>query len=353
MALPGQFISMKTNNRNKFSLLNFDCQSVQSLFFIFLLTFFSCSEPETNTSETETQEKIEVKKPHVDPPEFSADSAFSYVKTQCDFGPRNPGSQAHEKCAAWLEKKLISFGANVIVQRTTITTYDQKKFLCKNIIAEFNPQAKERILLLSHWDSRQIAEHETDASKRNKPILGANDGASGVGVLLEVARALSQKKADIGVDILLDDLEDYGDPDGIVPDSWCLGTQYWSKNPHRPQYYAKYGILLDMVGAKDAVFPKEGTSVDFARSIVDKVWNKAKEMGYGNYFSDISTQGTTDDHLYVNMNTSIPTIDIVHYDAQNRSYFPCHHKQCDTMENIDKKTLDVVGKVLLELIYNE
>ena len=293
------------------------------------------------------------KKPHVDPPVFNPDSAFAFVKTQCDMGPRIPGSKAHEQCAVWFEKKLKSYGANVIVQKTTLSTYDDKKWLCKNIIAEFNPDAKERILLLAHWDSRPFADHDSLESDKKKPIMGANDGASGVGVLLEVARAISIKTPEIGIDILLDDLEDYGDPDGNTDDSWCLGTQYWTKNLHRPQYNAKYGILLDMVGAKDAVFPKEGSSVNYARTIVDKVWKKAQEMGYGNYFVDTQTSPTVDDHVYVNMNTSVPTIDIVHYDSAKRSYFSCHHKQCDNMNNIDRKTLEVVGKLLLELIYNE
>jgi Peptidase family M28 len=319
-----------------------------------ILFLISCGNDKNETDKNiTTTNPPQINKAHVEPPAFNADSAYFFVKTQCDFGPRNPGSKAHEKCASWIENQLKSYGANVIVQQTTLTTYDQKKWLCKNIIGEFNPDAKERIILMAHWDSRPIAEHETEPAERNKPILGANDGASGVGVLLEVARAIAQKKPEIGIDILFNDLEDYGDPEGNVADSWCLGTQYWSKNPHRPQYYAKYGILLDMVGAKGAVFPREGTSVDFARSIVDKVWAKAKQMGFGNYFIDLQTQATTDDHLYVNSNTSIPTIDIVHYDTQSRSYFPCHHKQCDDMSQIDKKTLEVVGKLLLELIYNE
>lgn len=341
------------SKKNNFNLDNFSRITLYCVFITGLLFLvFSCG---NNTEEkTTVKENPPVtEKAHVEPPAFNADSAFEFVKKQCDFGPRNPGSKAHEKCASWLENKLESFGAKVYAQRTTLSTYDQKKWLCKNIIGEFNPEAKERILLMAHWDSRPISEHESSTSERNKPILGANDGASGVGVLLEVARNIALKKPEIGIDIFLNDLEDYGDPEGNVGDSWCLGTQYWSKNPHRPQYYAKYGILLDMVGAKGAVFPKEGTSVDYARSIVDKVWGKAQQMGFSDYFIDAQTQPTTDDHLYVNSNTSIPTIDIVHYDTKSRSYFPCHHKQCDDMSQIDKKTLEVVGKVLLELIYNE
>ena len=325
---------------------------------ISLLIIFSSCEPEktdenSSTGGDKAQEKEAPKKPHVDPPAFNSDSAYNFVKSQCDFGPRAPGTKAHSQCASWLENKLKGYGANVIIQKSTLTTYDEKKWLCKNIIAEFNPDAKDRVLLLAHWDSRPFADHDSLEQDRKRPILGANDGASGVGVLIEVARNISIKKPGIGIDILLVDLEDYGDPEGNTDNSWCLGTQHWSKNLHRPQYYAKYGILLDMVGAKDAVFSKEGSSMNYARTIVDKVWKRAQEMGLGNYFVETQTQETIDDHVYVNMNTSVPTIDIVHYDAGKRSYFPCHHKQCDNMDTIDKKTLDAVGKLLLELIYNE
>jgi Peptidase family M28 len=328
---------------------------VSFLTFLSVIFLSSCG-PDKSAEETNnkgSEEQTTPQKPHVDPPVFSSDSAYNFVKTQCDFGPRAPGSKAHEQCANWMEAKLKSYGANVIMQKATLTTYDQKKWLCKNIIAEFNPDATDRVLLMAHWDSRPMADHDSLESDKKKPILGANDGASGVGVLIEVARALASKKPNIGIDILLVDLEDYGDPSGDTDDSWCLGTQYWSKNLHKQQYYAKYGICLDMVGAKDAVFPKEGSSVNYARTIVDKVWKKAQDMGYGNYFADAQTSPTVDDHVYVNMNTSIPTIDIVHYDNAKRSYFPCHHKQCDNMDNIDKKTLESVGKLLLELIYNE
>lgn len=325
-----------------------------------LIFLFACGpgkdEPETTTTTTggaSTTASVPSPKPHVDPPAFNADSAYAFVKAQCDMGPRNPGSKAHEKCAQWLEKKLKSYGADVQVQSTTLTTFDQKKWLCKNIIAAFNPGASDRILLCAHWDTRPFADRDTIAANKTKPILGANDGASGVGVLLEAARAFSQKKTDVGVDIIFFDLEDYGDPEGETDDSWCLGTQYWSKNLHKPQYFARFGILLDMVGAKGAVFPREGSSVYFARTVVDKVWSKAQALGYGNYFVDKETNPTTDDHVYINQNTSIPTIDIVHYDADNHNYFPCHHRMCDNMDNIDKKTLEVVGKVLLEVVYNE
>ncbi len=306
-------------------------------------------EEDTTTTGTTGQ----VPRAHVQPPAFNADSAYHFVKTQVDMGPRNPGSRAHAQCASWLQKKLESYGGTVQIQTASIKTYDGKVWMNKNIIAEFNPAATDRILLCAHWDCRPMADHDSLPSNRNKPILGANDAASGVGVLLEVARAIAEKQPTVGIDIIFFDLEDYGDPDGLTEDSWCLGAQYWSKNPHKPQYFARFGILLDMVGAQGAVFPREGSSLYYARSVVDKVWTKAQSMGYGNYFINTETNPTTDDHVYINEFINIPTIDIVHYDAENRSYFKCHHKQCDDMRNIDKNTLEVVGKVLLEVIYNE
>ncbi|MBC7864765.1 MAG: M28 family peptidase, partial [Bacteroidia bacterium] len=262
-------------------------------FFIFpvliiFLVYSSCGPkdpevpvPTTTANPTSTTGTFTPQKAHVDPPVFNMDSAYAFVKFQCAMGPRNPGSKAHEKCAQWLEKKLKSYGAKTTVQTSTVQTFDEKKWLCKNIIAAFNPDAKDRVLLCAHWDTRPFADHDTIEKNKTLPIIGANDGASGVGVLMEVARVMSQKKTEVGIDIILFDMEDYGNSDN--EESWCLGAQYWGKNLHEPQYFAKFGILLDMVGAKGAVFPKEGSSLYYARDIVDKVWSTGQLMGFGNY----------------------------------------------------------------------
>lgn len=331
---------------------------IKTIIFLLPLVFFlaaciSCGPdekdgPETTTTTTTT---TGVTRPHVDPPTFNADTAYAFVKAQCDFGPRNPGSKGHERCAIWMEKKLKQYGAATIVQTATLKTFDEKMWLGKNIIGSFNPEARDRILLCAHWDTRPFADRDSNERFHNTPILGANDGASGVGVLLEVARALAQKKTDVGIDIIFFDLEDYGTSGN--DESWCLGSQHWAKNPHTPQYFARFGILLDMVGGKNAIFPKEGSSVHFAPNIVDKIWSKAQLMGYGNYFTNAQTGGTMDDHVNINQIANIPTIDIVHYDADRRDYFPFHHTMGDNMDAIDKKTLEIVGKVLLEVIYNE
>jgi glutaminyl-peptide cyclotransferase len=303
------------------------------------------------TTDTGTNTKVETKT-RVVPPNFNADSAFAYVKFQADLGPRIPGSKAHENAVNYYEKQFKKFGAQVLIQSGNVKTFDGKNWLLQNVIASFNVANTNRILLCSHYDSRPFCEKETDPKLRNNPCPGVNDGASGVGVLMEIARNIQAKDPNIGIDIVLFDLEDYGD-NGGMPDTWCLGSQYWSKNPHKVGYTARYGILLDMVGAKDAKFPREGVSVYYAGDVVNKVWKAAKTSGASGYFIDEETGDMTDDHTFVNSIAQIPTIDILHYDAKRNSFFEHHHRSTDNLENIDKNTLQAVGQTLLEVIYNE
>jgi len=288
-------------------------------------------------------------------PSFNEDSAFYWVQKQVEFGPRVPGSKAHANCAAFIENTLKSYGLSVIVQSAPVTTYDGKIFTIKNIIASYKPDFQKRVLLLAHWDSRPIADNDT--KDENKAIDGADDGASGVAVLLEIARQISKADVKIGVDLFFSDLEDYGQPDDSdkpkMQDSWCLGTQYWAKNLHVPNYTANYGILLDMVGAKGAVFPREGTGTYFAPDVVNKVWSTAQKIGYGSYFIDDRTGNTTDDHLYVNTIAKIPCIDIVHMSPLTGSYGEHHHTHKDNLSIIDKNILKVVGQTVLEVLFQE
>jgi Zn-dependent M28 family amino/carboxypeptidase len=308
------------------------------------------------SSEPKTENKTEVVKTdntqQIATPNFNADSAYTFIKAQVDFGPRVPGTNAHSNCATYLFNKLKSYGLAVLVQNGTVGTYDGKKFNLKNIIASFRPEMKERILLCSHWDTRPIAEKDLKAP--DKPGDGANDGASGVGVALEIARQLSLTKPNIGVDILFFDLEDYGKSgydDG--KSSWCLGSQYWAENLHTPNYYAKFGILMDMVGGKDAIFVKEGISVEYASAVVDKVWKAASNIGYGNYFvAQTKSFLGEDDHKYVN-NAGIPCIDIIQYNQVSGAFPDYHHTHQDNMNAIDANTLKAVGQTLLEVIYTE
>jgi hypothetical protein len=319
---------------------------------VLCLSIFSCNNESTQT-QTETVQKPAafVKKA----PAFNEDSAYYWVQKQVAFGPRVPGSKAHANCAAFIEKTLKDYGLTVVVQTAPITTYDNKIFNLKNIIASYKPEFQKRVLLLAHWDSRHIADNDT--KDENKAIDGADDGGSGVAVLLEIARQLSKADLKVGVDLFFSDLEDYGQPDDSdkpkMQDSWCLGTQYWAKNMHVPGYTANYGILLDMVGAKGAIFPREGTGSYFAPDVVNKVWSTAKNLGYSSYFTDDKTGSTTDDHLYVNTIAKIPCIDIVHMSPVTGSYGEHHHTHKDTMDIIDKNTLKVVGQTVLEVLWQE
>ena len=312
-----------------------------------------------NTARTNSGEPGSKKKVAVHVPTFNADSAYVFVKDQVDFGPRVPNTEFHAKCADYLSSKLEAFGANVIVQEAQVKAYDNTILNAKNIIGQYQPELKNRIMLCAHWDSRPFADHCEDPAKRNDPILGANDGASGVGVLLEVARLLQDDTLDVGVDIIFFDAEDYGTPDHIQvkeykQDTWCLGSQYWGKNPHVPNYYAKYGILLDMVGAPNATFYQELHSKQFAPRIVKKVWNAANDLGYGNHFVYDNGGMITDDHVYVTNLTGIPCIDIIQYDPGTSSSFGSYwHTHMDNMEMIDKNTLKAVGQTVLQVIYNE
>lgn len=287
--------------------------------------------------------------PRVPVPDFNADSAYAYVKAQVDFGPRVPGTKVHAACADYLVKKLKAAGFEVMVQNGTVQTFDKKQFTLKNIIASYKPEVQSRVLIASHWDTRPWADN--DDTNKDKPFDGANDGASGVGVALEIARHLNTSPSNVGVDIILFDLEDYGTSGD--ENSWCLGSQYWAQHLHKPNYFANFGVLLDMVGGPNAIFPKEQNSVDFASAVVDKVWKTAGELGYGNYFVPQTKSFVgVDDHIFVNR-AGIPCIDIIEYNQVKGGFGDYHHTHDDNMSVIDKNTLKAVGQTLMEVIYNE
>jgi hypothetical protein len=291
----------------------------------------------------------------VNVPQFNADSAFYFVKAQVDFGPRVMNTTAHDACGDYLADKLAQYGAQVYNQRADLTSYEGKLLKARNIIGAFNPEAKKRVALFAHWDSRPWADNDPDASKHYTPILGANDGASGVGVLLEVARQLQQQPTTIGIDIILLDAEDVGNhrDSGLSDEnSWCLGSQYWARSPHMQGYNARFGILLDMVGGANARFQYEYFSEQFARDINRKVWRAAKTIGYDNYFVAQGGGGATDDHLFINKIARIPTIDIIPT-SQQYTFFEHWHTVKDDMDVITVPTLKAVGQTLLQVIYNE
>jgi len=289
--------------------------------------------------------------------DFNADSAFAYIKKQASFGPRVPNTAEHRKCGDWLEATLHRLAPEVAVQTFQMKAYNGTPLNLKNFIGSFNPAAERRILLCAHWDSRPYADYDPDVSKRRTPIDGVNDGASGVGVLLEIARQLSIKAPAVGVDILLLDGEDYGAPEdeqSQVEDDWALGSQYWSRNPHKPAYSAAYGILLDMVGAEGATFHLEGTSMYYAPDIMNKVWRIAAKIGYSSFFIAEQSPAITDDHVYINQIRQIPTIDIIQHDPSTETGFYRHwHTLNDNLAGIDKQTLKAVGQTVLTTVYLE
>ncbi len=323
---------------------------IDYLFLFLLLISSNCQSPSLNEVE-KTSKSLYI-------PSFNADSAYRFVENQILFGPRVPNSIAHQHCANYLINEITRFSDSVIVQQFSVKAYDGALLYGKNIIGIFNPEQKKRILLGAHWDSRPYADHDPNPANRRTPIDGANDGASGVGVLLEIARQLSIKKADIGIDIIFFDTEDYGPPQdnnrNYDGEFWCLGSQHWANYPHTADYNARFGILLDMVGGKNAIFTHEGTSRYYAPDILSKVWNIAQQMGYDAYFKNMETPPITDDHLYINRIANIPMIDIIEYNPSTHTGFNQYwHTLNDNLNNIEKNTLTVVGKVTLATIYNE
>lgn len=318
---------------------------------------FSCGEQETINKPDPFIPDTTPQTPKVVTPKFNSDSAYQYVVEQVNFGPRVPNSAAHDSCAKYLVNKLKSFGADVLVQKGEVTAYTSKVLHIQNIIGRFYKERTNRIMLCAHWDSRHIADR--DPNNPQGPIDGANDGASGVAVLLEIGRHLMKTDPNIGIDIILFDAEDYGTPQmapgmmalSDMDDSWCLGSQYWAKNPPIPGYKPRFGILLDMVGGANATFPKEAFSMKYANPIVQAVWKKGRELGYTEYFIEKAIGGITDDHKYINELAGIPTIDIIHYRPKESDFGSFHHTHGDNMTIIDKATLNAVGHTCLEVIY--
>ena len=310
--------------------------------------FTRCTNEPSTTDTTATDTAAQ----NVAVPDFNRDSALMFVSKQVDFGPRRPNSTGHVACKKWLVAQLKGYGAEVIEQNFDAKAYTGEVLKSTNIIGQFNPAATRRIILAAHWDTRHIADQDADPANKKKPILGADDGGSGVGVLLEVARQMQIKQPDLGVDIILFDAEDFGNDGGNDASSWCLGSQYWAHNPHKPGYHAMYGILLDMVGGAGAHFGKEAVSVQFASTTLDMVWKVGRGLGYDTYFTNDMLSGITDDHLAVNEVAHIPMIDIINRpDGQG---FPAHwHTQNDNIKAIDQNTLKAVGQTLLAVIYRE
>ncbi len=327
----------------------------------FLMKGLGCNDtPPINTVE-------EKPLPTLDIPSFSADSAYVFTDKIVGMSPRVVGTEGSKKVKAYLIQQFKKYGADIVEQPFEVKTFDGKTHAAVNIIARCNLQATKRILLSAHWDSRPFADsrEQTDASKRNQPILGADDSGSAVGMLIEMARQLQAKPlSNIGVDVLLFDAEDYGDTTKTQPTSeaqaqardksWALGSQYWGAKPHVAGYRAAYGINLDMAGAQNARFAKDLYSQKFAGNIVERVWRVARFHGFGSYFVDESASfEMLDDHIYVNKLAKIPMIDVFNNPAETKGFGKYWHTHNDNMQVIDKNTLKAVGQTLLSLLHYE
>lgn len=331
-------------------------KSIFSVLFAFVVVVIACSCISCKSSRKSATEPDTVA---LVGPTFNADSAYAFCAKQCSFGPRLMNTEAHDKCGEWIMKQFVGYGMKVETQDAELKAWDGTMLRSRNIWARFRPEQTTRVLLCAHWDCRPWADNDPDSTNWRKPVMGANDGASGVAVMLELARVISSDSTlNIGVDFVCFDAEDYGVPQwSSAPDSqdsWALGAQYWAE--HQPQgYEARYGVLLDMVGGEGARFYQESVSKQYASEIVNKVWRTASQIGYGSYFPMPEGGMITDDHVPVNEKAGIACIDIIPFypDCQQSSFGPTWHTINDTMEHIDRATLKAVGQTMVQILYSE
>lgn len=312
------------------------------VYLLLLASLLGCVE------DTITKTPQEIRKVNI--PKFDSALAYEFIVKQLSFGTREMNTPGHEACKDWLIEQLQATGFQVIPQTFTAKAYTGLELNGTNIIGQYRPEVAERLLLCAHYDTRHIADKDT--SRVDQPIQGADDGASGVAVLLQLAQHIQAIDLPMGVDIIFFDAEDYGDDKGRNDYSWALGSQYWSKNLHEKGYLPKYGILLDMVGSADATFPKEGYSMQSAPKQVNKIWKLAKQMGHGQYFVNRRVGNYTDDHRFIIENTAIPMLDVINIKNDGR-FGHYHHTHLDDLDIISKKTLQAVGQVILATIVKE
>ena len=315
------------------------------------------STPKSNSAPATTEVKL------VEPPLFKVDSAMKFLRAQVEMGPRVPMSAGHNQCGDWIVAKCKSMGGEITEQYTKVTSWEGNATPVRNIIAQWGKNKKSRVMLAAHWDSRWVADKDPKKENQRKPIDGANDGASGVAVLLEIARIMQEKQPEVGVDLVFFDNEDQGAPEwsDLSPQesnkTWCLGSQYWANNPHNIDN-VRFGILLDMVGGKNARFNMEGTSMAAAGDVMGWIWNQANRLGYGNLFVKEEIGGITDDHVFMNQ-AGVRSIDIIDMRPNTVTmgmggfeFGHFHHTLSDNMENIDPQVLEAVGKVVATALYN-
>ena len=350
------------------SIISTDVNTLRSILLIsisLMVLSLGCKQSTETADEqaSEVEEIVETpypvgEKKNVRVPAISADSADAFILQQLTFGPRVPNSPGHIKTRDWIIAKLESYDVNVVTQDFNVEDYTGKVLNATNIIGQINPEHTHRVVLAAHWDTRFMADEDPDNIE--KPIMGADDGASGVAGLLEIARTIHENPIDMGVDLVFFDVEDQGEAGGLL-ESWCMGSQYWAMNPHTPNYSARFGILLDMIGAKGAIFQTENLNgvfdaakVQRITNLYNKVWAVAKAMKRDNMFMNRKINAVTDDHYFVNLHTDIPMIDIIHRPLESETGFGPHwHTQEDSYPIIDKRTLNGVIQVVAAVLYRE
>lgn len=311
-----------------------------------------------NTSSKNSKEDTSDKEQRIQAPvSFNRDSAYAYVRRQVAMGPRVSGTPGNLKCREYIVSELTRHGAqNINVQTGEVTAFNGDVLPIGNIMASYRPELKDRVLLLAHYDTRPWADSDLNEDNRLQPVIGANDGGSGVAVLLEMARQFNQTEPPVGIDLLFVDAEDYGQTSGFSTHdtTWCLGTQYWVENmPYAPDSLPRYAILFDMVGGIDAKFHREFFSDNKARKIVDKIWSVAERSGFGDRFINKSGGAAVDDHLFIN-EAGIPAVDIIETKNEKTRTFPeTWHTLDDNMDNVDPSSMHAVGQTVLNLLYNE
>ncbi len=320
--------------------------------FLSLVTgLFSCTGEQPQLRETDQPsqqvQRVDRKRAPASIPNFSGERAFKLLTKQTSFGPRDPNSPGREKCLEYLTAELRNSADGVRLQHFTHPGYDGELLRLTNIVATFNPDAREKILLCAHWDTRPRADWDENLDRRNEPILGANDGASGVAVLLELASLMKEHAPPVGVDIVLFDGEDYGLEGDLK--NYLLGSRYFAENKHA-DYVPRFGLVLDLIGDKLLEIPREETSEKYAPDIVDLVWGKARELGYYQFVDEIG-EAVTDDHIPLN-EVGIKTIDLIdfNYPDQTNRYWHTHQ---DTPDKCSAESLEAVGTVVTHVVYTQ
>jgi hypothetical protein len=281
---------------------------------------------------------------------FDGQAAYDYAAKQVAFGPRVPGSEAWKNAGDWIVAEMRTRADTVIEQRWTHVLANGDSLPMRNILARFRPEATDRVLYLTHWDSRPVADADPNPANRTKPIPGANDGASGVGLFVALGDLLKKTPPNVGVDLLFVDGEDYGTfgpPDVDV----LIGSTYFASHLPSPGYQPIFGVLFDMIGDKDLNIFQEQNSVARAPEVVSRVWNEADELGYSKYFISQPKYAITDDHIPL-LQAGLRVIDVIDidYESQSNNY---HHTLADTMDKISAKSLGIVGDVAAALVTNQ